>query len=120
MKKGKAGRDVSIGAASGSGITEVTAAYTVLPTDRVLNCTGTGVYTITLCPPSVFPAGQSLFIYKKTTGAVTVATPSGGLFASPSTGANPSFVQDDLAAGDDYKLLFNTGTDWIELKELTT
>ena len=116
MNKGQTGRDTAVGAESSKGITEVAAAYTVLPTDRVIFLTGTSVYTLTLCAPSEFPAGEILTIIKETTGAVTVSTPSGGLFAT----ASKHFTVDDLAAADDHKVLLNTGFDWIELKEITT
>ena len=114
-QRGHSGRDIAIGVESASGITQVSAAYTVLPSDRVINLTGSGTYTVTLCPPSVFPAGQILVIRKAgASGEVTVSTPSGGIFATA------LFTVDGLTGIDDYKILLNTGFDWLELKELTT
>ena len=117
MQKGQSARDIAIGAGSGKGITEVAAAYTVLPTDRVIRCSGTGTYTVTLCAPSEFPANEDLLIVVITegTGEVTVSTPSGGLFATP------IFTVDGLTAAGDYKWLRNVhGIEWMEVKEVTT
>jgi len=116
MQKGQSARDIAIGAASASAITYVSAAYTVLPTDRVILCTGTGTYTVTLCPPSEFPANEDLFINKTAgSGEVTVSTPTGGLRATP------LFTVDGLTAIDDYKWLRNLhGVEWVEVKETTT
>lgn len=114
MQKGQSGRDVAIGAASAAAITYVSAAYTVLPTDRII-VAGAGTYTITLCPPSEFPANEDLLIIKKSTGEVTVSTPAGSLFVAP------IFTVDGLAAAEDYKWLRNLhGIEWMEVKELTT
>ena len=115
MHNSHTSRDIMTGAESAAGITSVSAAYTVLPTDRVINLTGGGTYTVTLCSPSEFPAGKHLHIHKAGgSGEVTVSTPTGGLFATP------VFTVDGLTAAGDYKLLFNTGFDWIEIKEQTT
>ena len=117
MQKGQSGRDIAIGAASASAITYVAEAYTVLPTDRVIVASGTGTYTITLCPPSEFPANEDLLITVVTegTGEVTVSTPAGGLFATP------IFAVDGLTAAGDYKWLRNLhGVEWMEVKEVTT
>lgn len=116
MEKGKSGRNLTIGASSAFPITSVSAAYTVLPTDRIINLTGSSTYTVTLCHPSKFPANEFLLIRKAgASGEVTVSTPSGGIFATP------LFTVDGLTAIDDYKLLVNLhGVEWVEVKELTT
>lgn len=116
-QRGQSGRDMAIGVGTNSGITEVAAAYTVLPSDRVIRCSGTGTYTVTLCPPSVFPANEDLLIMVVTEGSgeVTVSTPTGGLFATP------IFTVDGLTAAGDYKWLRNVhGLEWMEIKEVTT
>ncbi len=118
MQKGQSARDIAIGADSGNGITTVSAAYTVLPTDRMILCTGTGTYTITLCPASVFPANTDLLIRKVGgTGEVTVATPTGGTFVT----ATVFFTQDGLTAADDFMWLRNIhGIEWGQVRETTT
>lgn len=116
MQKGNSARNIAIGADSGKGITEVAAAYTVLPTDRFIRLTGTATYTVTLPSPADFPANQDLVIQKVGgSGEVTVSTPTGGSFATP------IFTVDGLTAAGDYKWLRNVhGIEWMEVKEVTT
>ena len=118
MQNGQTGRDIAVGGGStASIITNVAAAYTVLPTDRYIVASGTGTYTITLPAPSGFPANTDLFITVVTdgTGEVTVSTPVGGLMATP------LFVVDGLTAAGDYKWLRNVhGLEWVEIREVTT
>ena len=118
MQKGQTSRDIAIGSASAAPITHVTAAYTVLPTDRVILLEGTGTYTVTLCPASEFPAGEDLLIRKVGgTGEVTVATPTGGTFVT----ATKFFTQDGLTAEDDFMWLHNIhGIEWGQVRETTT
>lgn len=115
MQKGQSSRDIAIGSGS-AGYREVAAAATVTGNDRVIIVDCSATFTLTLCPPSEFPADTFLYIKGAGTGgAVTVSTPVGGLLATP------KFTVDDLTAATDYKLLLNVaGVEWMEIAEVTT
>lgn len=93
----------------------VSAAATLTPEDRVVLVDCSATFTLTLCPVSECPGA---LIYIKgfgTGGAVTIATPTGGMLATP------KFTVDDLTAATDYKLILNVhGVDYMELAEVTT
>jgi hypothetical protein len=93
----------------------VSATATLTPEDRVVLVDCSKTFTLTLCPVSECPGA---LIYIKgfgSGGAVTVATPTGGMLATP------KFTVDDLTAATDYKLILNVhGVEYVELAEVTT
>lgn len=115
MQKGQSSRDIAIGSGS-VGYRHVAAASTVTGNDRVIVVDCSQTFTLTMCPPSEFPADTFLYIKGTGTGgAVTVSTPVGGLLATA------KFTVDDLTAATDYKLLLNVaGVEWMEIAEVTT
>lgn len=93
----------------------VSAAATLTPEDRVVLVDCSATFTLTLCPVSECPGALVYIKGFGTGGAVTVATPTGGMLATP------KFTVDDLTAATDYKLMLNVaGVEWVELAEVTT
>lgn len=108
------GRNEAVGSQS-RGVRLIAATATLTPEDRVVLVDCSKTFTLTLCP--VAEAAGALVYIKGvgTGGAVTVATPVGGMLATP------KFTVDDLTAATDYKLMLNVhGVEWVELAEVTT
>ena len=108
------GRNEAVGAQS-LARRVVSAATTLTPEDRVVLVDCSQTFLLTLCPVSECP-GALLYIKGfGTGGAVTVATPTGGMLATP------KFTVDDLTAATDYTLMLNVaGVVWVELAAVTT
>lgn len=118
MDKGLTGRDIAVGAQS-VGYRSLAETTTLSPTDRVVLVDCSATFTVTLPSLTETPAGALIYIkgFKSSgdNGAVTVATPTGGMLATP------KFTVDDLTAATDYKLMLNVNNvEWLELAEQTT
>lgn len=115
MDKGYTGRDIAVGAGA-VGYRKISTTQTLLPSDRVVIVDCSATFTVTLPHVTEFPADTFLYIKGEGTGgAVTVATPAGGMLATP------KFTVDDLTAATDYKLMVNVGgVEWVEVAEQTT
>jgi len=115
MDKGLTGRDIAVGAQS-VGYRSIAETTTLSPNDRVVLVDCSATFTVTLPSLTETPAGAMIYIKGfGTGGAVTVATPTGGMLATP------KFTVDDLTAATDYKLMLNVNNvEWLELAEQTT
>lgn len=114
MEQNQTGRNLAVGAGS-TGYRKIAATTTLTPDDRVVLVDCSATFTVTL--PRVSTCAGALIYIKGygTGGAVTVATPVGGMLATP------KFTVDDLTAATDYKLMLNVaGVEWVELAEQTT
>jgi len=110
MDKGLTGRDIAVGAEA-TGYRSIAAATTLKPSDRVVLVDCSQTFTVTLPSLTEVPAGAMIYIKGfGTGGAVTVATPTGGMLGTP------KFTVGNITGATHYKLMVNiNNVEWMEL-----